>query len=64
MIRKNYLFLKTFTGTLSGLGQYLAAESPLKMMKNASYFTLKAFFLLKIFKLLCWLFGQVKKQLD
>ena len=26
---------------LSGLRQFLAAESPLKMMKNAFYFTLK-----------------------
>ena len=29
-------------GTLSNLRQFLAIESPLKMMKNASYFTLKA----------------------
>ena len=48
-----FLTLQAFTGTLSGLGQYLATESPLKMMKNAPYFTLKAISLLKIFKLLC-----------
>ena len=36
-------------------------ESPLKMMKNAFYFILKAFFVLKIFKFLSWLFGQVEK---
>ena len=27
---------------LSGLRQFLATESPLKIMKNPSYFTLKA----------------------
>ena len=30
--------------------QFLATESPLKMMKKAFYFTLKALFVLKIFK--------------
>ena len=33
-------------GALSGLRQLLATESPLKMMKNAFYFTLKALFVL------------------
>ena len=28
-------------------------------MKNAFYFTLKAFFILKVFKFLSWLFGHV-----
>ena len=42
----------------------MAAESPLKMMKNALYFTLKALLVLKIFKFLSWLFGQVAKRLD
>ena len=36
-------------------------ESPLKMMKNAFYFILKALFVLKIFKFLSWLFGNVEK---
>ena len=36
-------------------------ESPLQMMKNAFYFILKALFVLKIFKLLPWLFGHVEK---
>ena len=31
---------------------YLATESPLKVMKNAFYFTLKPLLVLKIFKLL------------
>ena len=39
-------------GPLSGLRQFLATESPLKMMKNAFYFTSKALFVLKIFKFL------------
>ena len=38
-----------FKGALSGL---LPTESPLKMMKNAFYFTSKALFVLKIFKFL------------
>ena len=32
--------------------QFLAAQSSLKMMKNAFYFTSKALFVLKIFKFL------------
>ena len=36
-------------------------DSPLKMMKNAFYFILKALFVLKIFKLLSWVFGHVEK---
>ena len=37
-------------------------KSPLKRMKNAFYFTLKAFFLLSIFKFLSWLCGCVEKR--
>ena len=51
-------------GALSGLRQFLATESPLKMMKNAFYFILKALSVLKIFKFLSCLFGPVAKQLD
>ena len=40
--------LGTIKGALSGLRQFLATEKPLKMMKNAFYFTLKALFVLKI----------------
>ena len=36
-------------------------DSPSKMMKNAFYFLLKALFVLKIFKFLSWLFGQIEK---
>ena len=37
-------------------------ESPLKMMKNTFYFTLKALFVLKIFTFLSWIFGHVEKM--
>ena len=37
------------------------AEGPLKLMKNAFYFTLKALFVLKIFKFLSRLFGHLEK---
>ena len=43
---------KKMKGALSGLRQFLPTESPLKMMKNAFYFTSKALFVLKIFKFL------------
>ena len=61
MTRKSRQKLK---GALSGLRQFLSTESPLKMMKNAFYFTSKALFILKIFKFLSWLFGHVAKRLD
>ena len=37
-------------GGLEGLRQFLITENPLKMIKNAFYFTLKALFFLKIFR--------------
>ena len=61
---RKYFSGKCFKGTLSGLWQSLATESPLKKMKNAFHFTLKALFVLKIFKFLFWLFGHVEKRLD
>ena len=42
-------FLEFIKGPLSGLRQFLATENPLKSMKNACYFTLKALFVLKKF---------------
>ena len=51
-------------GALSGLRQFLATEIPLKMMENAFHFTLETLFVLKIFKILSWIFGHVKKRLD
>ena len=53
-----------FKDALSGLTQYLANESNLEMMKNAFYFTLKAIFVLKMFRFLSSLFGHIEKQLD
>ena len=41
---------KLFKGALSGLRQFFAIESPLKMMRNAFYFTSKALFVIKVFK--------------
>ena len=43
---------KTFKYTLSGLRQFLATESPLKLMKNAFHLISKALFVLKIFEFL------------
>ena len=43
---------------------FLATESPLKMIANASYFYLKALLVLNIFTFLSWIFGNLEKQLD
>ena len=51
-------------GALSHLRQFLATKSPLKMMKNAFYFTSKALFVLKMFKFLSRLFDHVSKRFD
>ena len=48
----------------SGLRHFLAMQNPLKIMNSAFYFTLKAFFVLKIFKSLSWLFGHVENRFD
>ena len=50
-------------GALSGLRQYLASKSFLKMMQNA-YFLSEALFVLKIFKFMSWVFGHAAKWLD
>ena len=54
----------TLKGALSGLRQFLATDSPLKMMKNAFYFTSRSLSILKIFKFLSWLFVHEAKWLD
>ena len=41
-----------FKGALSSQTQYLATESPLKMMKNAFYFILFQLVVLRVFKFL------------
>ena len=53
-----------FKGLLSGLRQFLANESSLKIMKNIFYFIAKALFALKIFKFLSWIFVHMSKRLD
>ena len=53
-----FFFRMRFNDALSGLRQFLVTENPLKMMKNAIYFTLKALFALKIFTFLSSLFGH------
>ena len=50
---RNVTFL--VKGALSGLRQFSAIESPLKIMKNAFYYTSKALFVLKIFNFLSFL---------
>ena len=54
-------FKHNVKGALLGLKQLLLTESPLKMVKSAFYFILKALFLLKIFKFLSRLFGHAEK---
>ena len=46
------LVFSAIKGALSGLRQFLATESPLKMMKNAFYSTVKALFVHKTSKFL------------
>ena len=49
---KNYIFPRnvySFKGGLSCPKQFLAIESPLEMMKNVFYSTLKALFIFRIF---------------
>ena len=46
-------------GALSSVRQFLETASPWKMMKNSFYFTLKALFILKIFKFLFRIFGHI-----
>ena len=45
-------------------GTHSESEKPLKMKKNAFYFTLKALLVLMIFKFLSWIFGHVEKRFD
>ena len=51
-VRFHPFILINFKGALLSLRQFLAIESPFKMMKNVFYLTLKALFVLKIFKFL------------
>ena len=49
------LFVYQLKRTLSGLRQFLATESRLKMMENVFYFTSKALSVLKICKFLSYI---------
>ena len=48
----NWPWFATFKGTVSDRRQILATESPVKIIENYFYFTLKALFVLKILKFL------------
>ena len=66
-INEMHLFVASYEfrnvrGALSDLRQFLATESILKMKENSFYFTLKALFVLKIFKFLSSLFGQLENR--
>ena len=50
VLKSKCVFHPNVKDALSVLRQFLATESPFKMMKNAFYFTSKALFILKIFK--------------
>ena len=55
---------RSFKDARSGQRNILATEIPLKMLKNAFYFTSKAIFVFKIFKFLSWRFRHVVERLD
>ena len=55
----NFLLARNIARKLCNGGSNLLA---LKMMKNAFYFTLKALFVLKIFKFLSRLFGHTERR--
>ena len=57
-------FRDSVKGTPSGLRHFWAIESPLKIMKNAFYFSTKALYVLKIIKFLSSLFGHVALRHD
>ena len=52
IVAYSMFFRLSFKGALSGLREFLAIKSPFKMIKNAFYSTLKALFVLEIFKFL------------
>ena len=59
------IFLQDIKGARSVLKQFLTIENHLKMMeKNASYFTSKAIFVIKIFKFLSWILVMQQNGLN
>ena len=53
-----------FEHALSDIRQMLAIEILLKDKKNAFYFNMKVFLVLRILKFLSYFFGHAEKQLD
>ena len=56
-VRRKYLYVSIWTflmlkGPILGLRQFLTIESPLKIMRNAFYFMLRALFVLEVFTFL------------
>ena len=60
--KKVQYLLWSWTFTFQKLCVICFIESPLKVIKDAFYFILKALFVLKIFKFLTWLFVHVEKM--
>ena len=58
-----YISENVFNGAVSGPIHFLAPENPLKIMKNASYFTLKGAFVFKIFRFCLYVFVLYKNEL-
>ena len=58
MVNVQLRYFVLASNNICALRQFLAAESPLKVMKNASYFMLKDLLVLRIFKILSQYFGQ------
>ena len=62
LLSDNVLSLKVGLSPSKKICVICLIDSPLKMMKNAFYFILKALFILKIFKFLSRLFGHVRNS--
>ena len=60
---KGYIRNECDKDELSGLRQFLATESPLKMMKNDFHCMLKVLFVLELLTFLSSHFGYVEKRL-
>ena len=60
--QKKNILKKYLKGALSGLRQFLATGSPLKIMKNVFYFNSKALFVLEIFNFFSRLFWSCSKM--
>ena len=64
MCEEKKFLVNYFLRRVLRIDKFLGTESPLKMMKNAFSFTVKALLVLEIFKVLSWPFGHIEKQLD